>query len=430
MTEPQIAAQVDAPAPARRPTPRSRDLLVLAALCLLATAIGPFLFDTYLLNVLIKALFFAIAAITVDLLWGYAGYLTFGQSAFFGLGAYAAALAFTHIGFSPGIAALALLGTAVGAAALALLTGWLSFYRGASPFFATVISLVLPIVMMQVALSGGTFTGSSSGLSGFDSFDLSLEAWYVIAAAALSITALLAHVAVRSDGGRILLALRDNEERCRYLGLNTAQWRIALLAVCGVLAALAGFGYGAFSGVVAPELCGFVFGTELIIWVALGGRASIWGPLAGAVLINLVSSYLSSYLPFVWQLLLGLAFILVIVLLPGGLLPLLCAPFIKRKSSTGTNADAAPRLLPAATSAAPSTAVAALQLNGVAKHFGSLKVLEDISLTAAGGELIGLIGPNGAGKTTLMRCLADGAERSVGEVALCGLCGARHWGGP
>jgi len=424
MTEPQIAAQAGTATPPRCPSSRSRDLLILAVLCLLATAIGPYLFDTYLLNVLIKALFFAIAAITVDLLWGYAGYLTFGQSAFFGLGAYVAALAFSHIGFSPGIAALALLGAAIGAALLALLTGWLSFYRGASPFFATVISLVLPIVMMQVALSGGTFTGSSSGLSGFDSFDLSLEAWYVIAAAALSITALLAHVVVRSDGGRILLALRDNEERCRYLGLNTAQWRIALLVVCGVLAALAGFGYGAFSGVVAPELCGFVFGTELIIWVALGGRASIWGPLAGAVLINVVSSYLSSYLPFVWQLLLGLAFILVIVLLPGGLLPLLCAPFTKRKTSA--NARAVPRLLPAAASAMPSSAAAALQLNGVAKHFGSLKVLEDINLTAASGELIGLIGPNGAGKTTLMRCLADGAERSAGEVALCGQTIARQ----
>lgn len=63
---------------------------------------GPWLFDTYLLNVLIKALFFAIAAVTVDLLWGYTGYLTFGQSAFFGVGAYAAGLAFTHFGFSPG----------------------------------------------------------------------------------------------------------------------------------------------------------------------------------------------------------------------------------------------------------------------------------------------------------------------------------------
>ncbi|WP_446678317.1 ABC transporter permease subunit, partial [Achromobacter aegrifaciens] len=175
-------------------TARSRSLLGLAGLCLVLTAAGPWLFDTYLLNVLIKALFFAVAAITVDVLWGYTGYLTFGQSAFFGVGAYAAGLAFTHYGFSPAIAALAALAAVGAAALLALVTGWLSFYRGASPFFATVISLVLPIVLMQLVLSGGTYTGSSSGLTGYETFDLSLEAWYVIAAGGLSAVALLAWV--------------------------------------------------------------------------------------------------------------------------------------------------------------------------------------------------------------------------------------------
>jgi len=391
--------------------------LWLSVLCLALTVAGPWLFDTYLLNVLIKALFFAVAAVTVDILWGYTGYLTFGQSAFFGVGAYAAGLAFTHYGFSPATAGLAVLVAVGGAALLALVTGWLSFYRGASPFFATVISLVLPIVLTQVALSGGTYTGSSSGLTGYDTFDLSLEAWYVIAAGGLSIVSLLAWVAVRSDGGRILVALRDNEARCSYLGLNTAQWRIALLVVCGAVASLAGFGYGAFSGVVAPELTGFVFGTELIIWVALGGRGTIWGPVLGAILINVAGSYLSGNLPFVWQLLLGVTFILVILLLPRGLLPLLLAPLRKRRPALAPHLVARP--LAAAGQGGPA-APRALGLSGVAKRFGSLKVLEGIDLQARGGELLGLIGPNGAGKTTLMRCIADGAERTDGEVELCG----------
>lgn len=398
-------------APAGRARRNGRDLGALAALCLALTVAGPWLFDTYLLNVLIKALFFAIAAVTVDLLWGYTGYLTFGQSAFFGVGAYAAGLAFTHFGFSPGVAALAVLAAALASAALALVTGWLSFYRGASPFFATVISLVLPIVLTQVALSGGTYTGSSSGLTGYDSFDLSLQAWYVVAAGALSAVALLAWTVTRSDAGRILAALRDNESRCSYLGLDTARWRIALLVACGVVAALAGFGYGAFSGVVAPELTGFVFGTELIIWVALGGRGTIWGPVLGAILINLAASYLSGYMPFVWQLLLGVTFIVVILLLPRGLLPLLLGP--KRRAAAAT--------APALTARPPAPEGAAgLSLRGVAKRFGSLQVLEGIDLKAGGGELLGLIGPNGAGKTTLMRCIADGAERSAGEIELCG----------
>ncbi|CAB3863643.1 ABC transporter permease subunit [Achromobacter sp. CF-sbj1-Ac2-l] len=407
LAQPALATRADP-----RRAARGRDLLWLAIACLALTVAGPWLFDTYLLNVLIKALFFAVAAVTVDILWGYTGYLTFGQSAFFGVGAYAAGLAFTHYGFSPGIALAAAL-VAVGAAMLlALATGWLSFYRGASPFFATVISLVLPIVLTQVALSGGTYTGSSSGLTGYDTFDLSLEAWYVIAAGGLSIVALLAWVAVRSDGGRILAALRDNEGRCSYLGLNTAHWRIALLVVCGAVASLAGFGYGAFSGVVAPELTGFVFGTELIIWVALGGRGTVWGPVLGAVLINVAGSYLSGNMPFLYQLVLGVTFILVILLLPRGLLPLLLAPWRRRR----------PAPVPELVARAPAQAAAesGLVLAGVAKRFGSLKVLEGIDLRARGGELLGLIGPNGAGKTTLMRCIADGAERSEGTVELCG----------
>lgn len=407
LAQPALATRADP-----RRAARGRDLLWLAIACLALTVAGPWLFDTYLLNVLIKALFFAVAAVTVDILWGYTGYLTFGQSAFFGVGAYAAGLAFTHYGFSPGIALAAAL-VAVGAAMLlALATGWLSFYRGASPFFATVISLVLPIVLTQVALSGGTYTGSSSGLTGYDTFDLSLEAWYVIAAGGLSVVALLAWVAVRSDGGRILAALRDNEGRCSYLGLNTAHWRIALLVVCGAVASLAGFGYGAFSGVVAPELTGFVFGTELIIWVALGGRGTVWGPVLGAVLINVAGSYLSGNMPFLYQLVLGVTFILVILLLPRGLLPLLLAPWRRRR----------PAPVPELVARAPAQAAAesGLGLAGVAKRFGSLKVLEGIDLRARGGELLGLIGPNGAGKTTLMRCIADGAERSEGTVELCG----------
>ena len=418
MTDTSLAQQAPAaPAADARRSARGRDLLWLSVLCLALTVAGPWLFDTYLLNVLIKALFFAVAAVTVDILWGYTGYLTFGQSAFFGVGAYAAGLAFTHYGFSPATAGLAVLVAVGGAALLALVTGWLSFYRGASPFFATVISLVLPIVLTQVALSGGTYTGSSSGLTGYDTFDLSLEAWYVIAAGGLSIVSLLAWVAVRSDGGRILVALRDNEARCSYLGLNTAQWRIALLVVCGAVASLAGFGYGAFSGVVAPELTGFVFGTELIIWVALGGRGTIWGPVLGAILINVAGSYLSGNLPFVWQLLLGVTFILVILLLPRGLLPLLLAPLRKRRPALAPHLVARP--LAAAGQGGPA-APRALGLSGVAKRFGSLKVLEGIDLQARGGELLGLIGPNGAGKTTLMRCIADGAERTDGEVELCG----------
>lgn len=389
----------------------------VVALAVVLLAGGPLMFGTYLLNVLIQAFFFSIVAVTVDVLWGYAGYLTFGQSAFFGVGAYAAGIVFTHGGFSPAYVLLALAVAVAAAAALAALLGWLSFYRGASPFFATVMSLVLPIVLSQLVLSGGEWTGSSSGLTGYPSFDLSLQAWYWIAGAGLAVVATLGWCFVRSDGGRVLIAIRDNESRCAYLGIDTSRIKIVLLVVMAIVAGIAGFGYGTFSGVVAPELTGFVLGTQLIIWVALGGRGTLWGPVAGALLINVATSYLSGSLPFAWQLILGAAFVVVIVLLPQGMLPLLTRPFRRH-----ARVRAAPTLVERAVGAPAPHAAAepALRMAGVARHFGSLKVLQGIDLTARAGELVGLIGPNGAGKTTLMRCMSDGAERTAGDVALCG----------
>jgi branched-chain amino acid transport system permease protein len=311
---------------------------------------------------------------------------------------------------------LALGAAIVVSAAVGALVGWLSFYRGASPFFATVISLVLPIVLTQLLLSGGQWTGSSSGLTGYESFDLSIEAWYWVSGGMLALFGVLGWLLVRSDAGRVLAAIRDNESRCTYLGIPTAMVKIVLLTAMAAVAGVAGFGYGAFSGVVAPELTGFALGTELIIWVALGGRGTLWGPLIGAVLINVATAYLGGYMPFAWQLIVGVAFVLVIVLLPQGLVPLLLRPFgLGRIAAREPVLEERPARGIAVQSAAP-----ALRMQQVARHYGALKVLQGIDLEAHAGELVGLIGPNGAGKTTLMRCMSDGAERSAGTVELCG----------
>ncbi|NWE74921.1 ABC transporter permease subunit [Pseudomonas yamanorum] len=415
MTNPTLQATHTQPSRSRDQRALSRStVLALVGIALLVA--GPWIFDSYVLNLLIKAFLFAIVVITVDVLWGYTGYLTFGQSAFFGIGAYAAGLVFTHFGLSPATIAIAIGLAIIVPMGVAALVGWLSFYRGASPFFATVISLVLPIVMTQLLLSGGEWTGSSSGLTGYDTLDLSLQAWYWIAGGGVALIGVFAWLFVRSDAGRVLAAIRDNESRCAYLGINVAHIKILLLIATAAITGIAGFGYGAFSGVVAPELSGFVLGTELIIWVALGGRGTLWGPLAGAILINVATAYLGSRMPFLWQLILGLAFVLVIVLLPQGIVPALLKPF-----GLGAGTRRAPTLVErAGREVAASTGTPALLMEEVTKHYGSLKVLQGINLKAEAGELVGLIGPNGAGKTTLMRCMSDGADRTSGTVHLCG----------
>lgn len=414
-----------APSAEARPTRLVRRLVPAAiGLALVLVLAGPEFLDTYTTNILIRALFVATVAVTVDVLWGYSGTLTFGQSAFFGIGAYALAITFTQLGFSLGTVVLALALTVALAAMVAAFVGWLSFYAGSTALYASVISLVLPIVLTQLLYSGGAFTGSSSGLVGFETFDFPLETWFRIAGLTAFAAALLAGAVMHSDCGRLFSALRDNELRCAYLGLDTPRLRIFLLMACAVVAALAGFGYAGFGGVAAPENAGFTFGTQLIVMVALGGRGTLVGALVGALSIEVASAYLSGSLPFVWELIVGLAFVIVIVVLPSGLFGAL---------AMATRAAARRLALPLAPTG-PSVELAALpektatvdratvviEVEDVTKHFGSLSVLEGISFKARRGELVSLVGPNGAGKTTLIRCLADGRERSSGKVAICG----------
>jgi len=383
-------------------------------------AVGPLLLDTYMTNILIRALFLAAVVMTVDVLWGYTGVLTFGQSAFFGVGAYACALVFTHYGFGAdwGLLALAL---GIGAAmTIALLTGWLAFFHGASPLYGSIITLALPIVLTQAIFSGGRFTGSSSGLSGFPTWYWPVEVYFWIAGGLLVAVTTLGWLLVRSDFGRVLVAIRENEERCAYLGVPVSRIKIALMMAAAAVAAAAGFGYAAFTNVVAPELAGFLLGTEFLIYTALGGRGTLLGPVLAGVGIDVTASWLSGQLPFLWKLMTGVAFIVVIVLLPRGLAPVFMA--------LGRLIPGGPPEPPAALVAAPrragpgaETAAPPLRIEALTRSYGSLQVLKGVTMTGHASELLSVVGPNGVGKTTLMRCVSDGAERSGGTVEINGV---------
>jgi len=400
----------------RNPSRRVRLIFVLTLVTLALVFAGPYFLDRFALNVLTRAMTFAILAITVDLLWGFTGILTFGQSAFFGIGAYAAALTLTHLGGSPALIGLAFLLAIVVPMIVATGVGWLTFYHGSSDFYATIISLVVPIIVVQVIFSGGTWTGSSSGLVGYYGLDLGLEGFFRLVGFVLVAVAFAALVFARSDAGRVLKAIRDNQDRCAYLGINTHRIKIALTGVLGGVAGLAGFLYANASGVVAPENAGFVFGTELVIWTALGGRGTIVGPILGTVGIGYLSAQLSGDLPFLAQLIIGSLFVVMIIFLPNGLAALVTGFAAKRR-----RAAQPPILEPVVRERAHDHGSAPLlEIERVAKSYGSLRVLQDISLSVEPGELVSLVGPNGAGKTTLMRCLTDGTVASGGSVRIHG----------
>ena len=396
-------------------------VLAPVALALAAAAlvwVAPEMLDTFSVNVLTRSLLYAALAVTVDLLWGFTGILTFGQAAFFGAGAYATAIVLTHLGASPAwvLAALAL--SVLVPMALGALVGWLSFHHGSTPLYASVISLVFPIVVTQLVYSGGEWTGSSSGLVGYDTLPLDLPGFFRLAGIFAVLVALGAWVFVRSDAGKLLVAVRDNDARCSYLGISPTRVSALLTVALAGVAGLTGFLFAQASGVVAPENTGFLFGTELVIWVALGGRGTVLGPVLGAIAIDYAGATLSGDLPFLWQLILGSAFVVVIILLPDGLAGAI------RRGWTRVNArrDAAAPAVVAlpASGAAAGGAEPLLVVTGLGKRYGSLSVLDGIDLAVRPGELVSLVGPNGAGKTTLMRCLSDGTEPYQGSVQVAG----------
>ena len=420
-------------------------LVILGASVLLLALLlaSPFVLGEYAQQILSQAFFFAIAAVTVDLLWGYTGILTFGQSAFFGIGVYTVAIALAYYVEGTLATAGAIFAAMVGAALVGAATGWLSFWDRASPIYVAIVTLALPVVFTQIILSGGAYTGSSSGLPIPAPF-LSITHWYYIAGGLLLVVAIGAYVFVSSDVGRVLVAIRENEERCRYLGLNTSRFKIRLMAACSAVAAMAGGFYVLFSSVAAHSYGDFVFGTELVVWTALGGRGTLLGPIFGTVGVNYVSALLGGNLPFVWLLFVGFAFVLSVVYLPQGLIPAIGHGLSALARSIGRlmhhvpeTAVAAQRLTPWAAEGPTvvrssvgvpcqngvtvgADEVPALEMRDVGMQYGSLVALRGITLSAHRGEVVGIIGPNGAGKTTLLRCIADGRERSTGEVLVNG----------
>ena len=304
-------------------------------------------------------------------------------------------------------------------ALVGLLVGWLSFYPGSTPLYASVVSLAFPIVVTQIIFSGGTFTGSSSGLVGYQVIDFSIEAWFWIAGGALLVFGALAYSSSRARWPVFLSPSATTRSDAPTSASTRPASKFCSRPALASIAGLAGFSYANFSAVVAPELTSFVFGTELVIYVALGGRGTLIGPVLGTIGIDVLSSYLSGDLPYVWKLIVGLIFIAVIVALPNGIAPLVEAAWrrvVHARRAAGSDRPVV--RLCSKPVAAVSTAT--LEIVGVSKSFGSLKVLEGIKLTIVDGELVSLVGPNGAGKTTLMRCVSDGRERSSGLVRVNG----------
>jgi urea transport system permease protein len=294
--------------------------LVLAAL--------PAVVSGYPIYILPQYMLFGMLALSLALLWGQLGIVSFGQAAFFALGAYAMGLAMQQTGLPVNGAYLGLLGSVVLGGALAGVIGYFLFSAGVRGAYFVIVTLALSIIVEQLAVSQSQITGGWNGmfidrmsltfgplgeLSLFDDAPM----YYLVLAVLVATFALLKGLS-RAPFGKLLLGVRENEDRLLALGVPTPLYKTGAFALSGAIGCLAGALYGTHANFVAPSLAGVLFSTEVVVWVAIGGRDSLLGALLGGILVASLSNYLSAIMPGYWQLALGILFVLVILFLKGG----------------------------------------------------------------------------------------------------------------
>lgn len=316
-------------------------------LLLFALAAAPWYVSSYHLSLLGRFLAFSILALGLVLVWGWGGVLSLGQGVFFGLGGYVLAMHLKLAALGPGelpdfmewsgldhlpwwwsifhstwltIAALVLI-PALAAGALA----WLVFHRRVGGVYFALITQALALAFSTFLISQQPYTGGFNGLTGFNSLfgfsliDPQFQKWlYWITVGLLAVSFVFARWLLRSNFGKILLAMRDGENRMRFLGYNPVPYKVAAFAIGGALAGIAGALFTLHVGVISPAMIGVVPSIEMVVWVAVGGRTSLLGAVAGTLLVNFGKDWISSAMPDLWLFVIGALFVVVVMLLPNG----------------------------------------------------------------------------------------------------------------
>ncbi|WP_426163442.1 urea ABC transporter permease subunit UrtC [Sandarakinorhabdus sp. DWP1-3-1] len=320
----------------------------MAALLLVLAAAAPWLLSGYDLNLLARFLALALLALGLVLTWGHGGILSLGQGVFFGLGGYALAMHMKLAGLAPGEVpefmmlsgvevlpwwwspfahpAVAIIAIVAVPALVAALFARAVFARGVSGTYFSLITQALALAFATLLVSQQDLTGGFNGLTdfsgvmGLDLNDPGAGRWlYWLTLACLGVGWALVTLLLASRFGTMLRAVRDGENRVRYLGHDAAAYKVVAFAVAGGLAGVAGALFTLHAGVISPALVGVVPSIEMVIWVAIGGRLSLAGAILGTVAVNFARDKVSSAFPDLWPYALGALFILVVTLLPGGL---------------------------------------------------------------------------------------------------------------
>ena len=312
--------------------------------------------STYTVGLLGKYMCYAILAMAVDLIWGYCGILSLGHSAFFALGGYAIGmylmreigtrgvygdpvlpdfmvflnwktLPWYWHGFSNFWFAAAMVMIVPGV--LALVFGWLAFRSRVTGVYLSIITQALTYALMLAFFRNDMGFGGNNGFTDFKDilgFDLSHDATrltlFIITAMTLGLAYLVCSYIVASRAGRVIQAVRDAESRARFIGFRVESYKLWVFVFSAVLAGIAGSLYVPQVGIINPSEFQPVNSIEVVIWVAVGGRGTLYGAVVGALLVNFAKTYFTGALPELWLYALGAMFVLVTLFLPRGVMGL------------------------------------------------------------------------------------------------------------
>ncbi|HEV2053763.1 MAG TPA: urea ABC transporter permease subunit UrtC [Methylomirabilota bacterium] len=313
---------------------------------------SPFGVSNFTLNLFGKYLTYAILALGIDLIWGYAGVLSLGHGVFFGLGAYAMGMhLMLEIGakgvyqnvlpdfmvwnrvtelplfWRPFYSALfTLLAVVLVPGIVAAVFGFLTFRSRIRGVYFSIITQALALCAWLTFNRNAMNLGGTNGLSGFKTmFGFPLNeastqrGLYVVTALCLCGAYLLCRWIVRSPAGRVLVAIRDSETRVLFCGYSPAAFKLFVFTVSAALAGVAGALYVGQVGIITPARIGVLPSIEMIIWVAVGGRGTLIGPVVGAFGVNWLQSILTTHYPDLWILVLGGMFVAVVLFVPDGI---------------------------------------------------------------------------------------------------------------
>ena len=341
-----------------------RPALILLTVLAAASLVVPFLslvvpessalhVTPYTVALLGKYMTYALLALAVDLVWGYCGILTLGHSAFFALGGYARGMYLMRQIGARGVYGnpvlpdfmvflnwqtlpwywhgfdmfwFAALMALIVPGLLALVFGWLAFRSRVTGVYLSIITQALTYALMLAFFRNDMGFGGNNGFTDFKDvlgFDLHAPATrvglFVVSAAALAGGYLLCRYVVISRAGRVVAAVRDAESRARFLGYRVDSYKLWLFVFSAMLAGVAGALFVPQVGIINPGEFAPLNSIEVVIWVAIGGRGTLYGAVAGALVVNYAKTYLTDALPEFWLYALGASFVLVTVFLPKGL---------------------------------------------------------------------------------------------------------------